>query len=81
MIKCEQYDYIEIVCMHRYPIKLILKSGVEIEGVGVDTKRNDARDECIEMHIDGEIELIVLDSILTLKVQVDNPHFKHFTFD
>jgi Rho-binding antiterminator len=67
--------------MHRYPIKLILKSGVEIEGVGVDTKRNDARDECIEMHIDGEIELIVLDSILTLKVQVDNPHFKHFTFD
>ncbi|MDX2322627.1 MAG: Rho-binding antiterminator [Moritella sp.] len=81
MIKCEQYDYIEIVCMHRYPIKLILKSGIEIEGVGVDTKRNDAREECIEMHIDGTVQLIVLDTILTLAVTVANPHFKLVTFD
>jgi len=80
-MKCDQYDYIEIVCMHRYPIKLILKSGAEIDGVGVDTKRNDAREECIEMHIAGAVKLVVLDTILTLEVQIDNPHFNSFTFD
>lgn len=80
-MKCEQYDYIEIVCMYQYPIKLILKSGCEIVGVGVDTKRNESREECIKMTIDGETSLVVLDTILTLEVQVDNPHFKSVTFD
>lgn len=81
MMKCDQYDYIEIVCMHQYPIKLTLKSGAEINGVGQDTQRNEAREECIQMMIDGAINLVVLDTILTLEVTVDNPHFKHVTFD
>ncbi|WP_043994098.1 Rho-binding antiterminator [Moritella sp. PE36] len=81
MMKCEQYDYIEIVCMHQYPIKLMLKSGVEIVGKGLDTKRNDNRDECIQMMVDGVTSLVVLDTILTLEVTVDNPHFKLVTFD
>jgi len=80
-MKCEQYDYIEIVCMHRYPIKLLLRTGIEIIGVGVDTQRNESREECIKMDIKGTIELIVLDSILTLEVIDDNPHFQSITFD
>lgn len=30
MLSCEQYDYIEIACMHRYPVLLTLKTGQEI---------------------------------------------------
>lgn len=81
MMKCEQYDYIEIVCMHRYPIKLTLKSGIEINGVGLDTQRNTNREECIKVAIDDRISLVVLDTILTLEVTVDNPHFQNVTFD
>lgn len=81
MMKCEQYDYIEIVCMHRYPIKLTLKSGIEINGVGLDTQRNTNREECIKVAIDDGISLVVLDTILTLEVTVDNPHFQNVTFD
>jgi len=81
MIKCDQYDYIEIVCMHRYPIKLTLKSGVEVQGKAIDTQRNEAREECMKMTIDGELRLLVLDTILTLEVTVDNPHFKQVRFD
>ncbi|MCJ8349432.1 Rho-binding antiterminator [Moritella sp.] len=81
MMKCDQYDYIEIVCMHQYPIKLTLQSGAEVVGFGLDTKRNDNRDECIQMMIDGVISLVVLDTILTLEVTIDNPHFKFVTFD
>ena len=81
MMKCDQYDYIEIVCMHQYPIKLMLKSGDELNGVGLDTQRNEAREECIKMEIDGVINLVVLDAILTLEVTVDNPHFQSIIFD
>jgi len=80
-MKCEQYDYIEIVCMHQYPIKLMLKSGADLYGVGLDTQRNEAREECIKMTIADEISLVVLDTILTLEVTVDNPHFKQVRFD
>ena len=80
-MKCDDYDYIEIVCMHQYPIKLTLKAGADINGVGLDTQRNEAREECIKMTIAGEITLVVLDTILTLEVTVDNPHFKQVTFD
>jgi len=67
--------------MHQYPIKLTLKSGAEINGVGLDTQRNEVREECIKMSIADEIILVVLDAILTLEVTVDNPHFNQVTFD
>ncbi|CAM3096499.1 Rho-binding antiterminator [Moritella viscosa] len=81
MMKCDQYDYIEIVCMHKYPVKLTLKSGAEIYGIGLDTQRNENRDECIKITVDDVIRLIVLDTILTLDVTVDNPHFQSVIFD
>lgn len=43
MISCEQYDYIEIVCLYHYPIELTMKSGERINGVALDTKRNDQK--------------------------------------
>jgi len=67
--------------MHRYPIKLTLKSGVEVQGKAIDTQRNEAREECMKMTIDGELRLLVLDTILILEVTVDNPHFKQVRFD
>ncbi|MEG3693144.1 Rho-binding antiterminator [Vibrio coralliirubri] len=80
MISCNDYDYIEIVCMHRYPIKLTLKSGEQIECVGLDTQRNDSREECIKVSIQGGQQLVVLTQIATLDVCVDNPHFQHVSF-
>ncbi|SBT11892.1 Rho-binding antiterminator [Vibrio celticus] len=80
MISCNDYDYIEIVCMHRYPIKLTLKSGEQIECVGLDTQRNDSREECIKVSIQGAEQLVVLTDLSTLEVGVDNPHFQQISF-
>ena len=80
MISCGEYDYIEIVCMHRYPIKLVMQSGDIIEGVAIDTQRNDAREECIKLEAEGELSLVKLDDIAKLTVSVDNPHFKEVVF-
>ncbi|MEZ8614772.1 Rho-binding antiterminator [Vibrio splendidus] len=80
MISCNDYDYIEIVCMHRYLIKLTLKSGEQIECVGLDTQRNDSREECIKVSIQGVEQLVVLTDLSTLEVCVDNPHFQQISF-
>ena len=37
MISCNQYDYIEIACMHNLSIELILKNGDGVCGVATDT--------------------------------------------
>ena len=80
MISCSQYDHIEIVCMHRYPIILTMKSGGVVKGTALDTQRNEFREECIKLSIAGEENLIVLDQISTLEVCKDNPHFRLVSF-
>lgn len=80
MISCSDYDYIEIVCMHRYPVKLTLHSGEQIEGVALDTQRNQDKDECIKLSIAAQEQLVVLTGIAELEVCVDNPHFKQKFF-
>ena len=80
MISCNEYDYIEIVCMHCYPIKLTMRSGEVVECVAVNTERNNAREECILVRIDSGQKLIVLDDIAKLEVCVENPHFAEISF-
>ena len=81
MISCNQHDYIEIVCMYHYPIKLTLKSGDIIEGIALDTQRNDQRDECIKIDIEGVEKLVVLEEIKMLEVMVENPHIQVAFFE
>lgn len=81
MISCNQHDYIEIVCMYRYPIKLTLRSGDIIQGIALDTQRNDQRDECIKIDIKGVEQLVVLQEIKMLEVIVENSHFRFVEFD
>lgn len=80
MISCNQYDTIEIVCMYHYPIQLTLKSGEKITCKALDTKRNDKRQECIQVNIQGAVALVVLDELSELRVNIDNPHFQVVSF-
>lgn len=76
MLSCQQYDYIEIACMYRYPLKLTMKSGTVIEAKALDTARNENREECIKVFMDKNEKLIVLDDIAILEVTLSNPHFQ-----
>ncbi|MFN0158046.1 MAG: Rho-binding antiterminator [Bacteroidota bacterium] len=80
MISCSNYDFVEIACMHRYPIKLTMKTGVTLECIAVDTKNNEARQECIKVNVNGTETLVRLDSISKLEVCVENQHFKEIYF-
>lgn len=80
MISCNQHDYIEIVCMYHYPLKLTMKSGAEIHGVALDTIRNKSKDECIKIESAGDEKLIILSEIKQLEVTQDNPHVQKVVF-
>ena len=80
MISCNQYDYIEIACMHRCPIVLTMKSGENLVCVALDTQVDEAHRECIKVSAEGVERLVVLDEIAELEVSVENPHFKHVSF-
>jgi Rho-binding antiterminator len=80
MISCNEYDYVEIVCMYRYPIKITLKTGTVIEGIALDTQYNDERKECIKVDVDDSETLIALAGIAMLEVGIENPHFQQISF-
>lgn len=88
MISCNEYDAIEIVCMHHYPIKINTKNNEVIECIALDTRINSAREECIQVKLKDsandleqlKTQLIVLSDIVTLTVCRENPHFQVVTF-
>jgi len=80
MISCELYDYIEVVCMFKYPVRLTLHSGAAFDGVAQDTARDELKQECIRITVESGEKLIILDEIRTLEVQVQNPHFERVEF-
>ncbi|MBB1278164.1 Rho-binding antiterminator [Pseudoalteromonas sp. SR43-3] len=81
MISCNQYDYIEIACMHHLSIELILKNGDGVCGIATDTKRNALKQECIAINVSGELKLIELTSISVIKALTQNPYFNKVHFE
>ncbi len=52
-------------------------------GKALDTQFNDDREECIKVEVGAENDqaLVVLDSISSMRVCVDNPHVEFVTFE
>ncbi|MCG9659110.1 hypothetical protein VME0621_03642 [Vibrio mediterranei] len=80
MISCSDYDYIEIACMYRYPVKLTMKVGLLLEGIALDTARDESNNECLKLNVKETDVLVILDEINKLEVLVENPHFSEVVF-
>ncbi|MCF2909339.1 Rho-binding antiterminator [Pseudoalteromonas sp. DL2-H2.2] len=80
MISCSDYDYFEIVCMFHYPITLSLRNGEELTGVAVDLCRDEQKNECIQLNVDGTLRHQQLKQIAKLTINVRNPHFSEKQF-
>ncbi len=50
-MSCSDYDYIKIICMHRYPIRMYLVNGDALDAVAIDTKRNHLKQDCIQVEV------------------------------
>lgn len=80
MISCHEYDYIEIACMYHYPVKLTLSNGSEVTGIALDTARNDTKQECLKIEVNGVQALIILNQVSKLTALIDNPYFTVVNF-
>lgn len=81
MISCAQHDYVEIACMYKLRVILTLRSGEELEGVAMDTQRNQDREECLKLKTGNDDQLVVLDQICRMVAAESNPHFAKVYFD
>ena len=81
MISCAQHDYIEIACLYRVPVVLLLHTGEEITGIAVDTARNENREECLRLRVGEEEQWVILDQLRSMEALAPNPHFRKVVFD
>jgi len=80
MISCHQHDYIEITCMYRFPVRLVLKTGEDLDGIACDTQLNENREECLKLKVGDAYHLVVLDNISRMEAKKANPHFDVIVF-
>jgi len=57
-----------------------MKAGDVIECIARDTTRNNSREECIRVIVNGIEADIVLSDLATLEVSIENPHFNIVSF-
>ena len=81
MISCNLHDYIEIVCLYRYPVSLTLKSGEIVTGTARDTAWKADREECIKIESEQRELLVILDTISSMRVTTENPHIDYVSFE
>jgi Rho-binding antiterminator len=75
VISCELHDFVEVVCMYGYQLRLILKNGEVIEGKAVDILSIDQQ-ELLVVVVDENGEKKQIDLIALAKMQVLTPNAK-----
>lgn len=80
MISCHIHDYIEISCLYRLKIKLLLKDGHEVIGIGKTTHYNENKDECMMVETKTGNMDIVLTEIISMIALENNQHFNKVIF-
>ncbi|MDF1582190.1 MAG: Rho-binding antiterminator [Methyloprofundus sp.] len=77
-ITCALHDYIEIVCMYGYQVKLQLKNGQIISGKALDIQTSvDKREYLL---IDNEPQKIELTQLVKMTVLTPNAKFDEVIF-
>ena len=80
MISCANHDYIEIACMYRFEIRLVLKNGQVEQGKAFQTALNENKEECLVLETQAGNKLIVLQQVVSIEAVTDNPHFGKVDF-
>lgn len=80
LISCELHDYIEVVCMYRYQIRLTLKDGATVEGKARDVITSPDKKEFLLLEMGVGPQQIELTTLRKLEVLSPNPQFREVVF-
>lgn len=78
-ISCELHDFVEVACMYRYQLKLILKNEQMIEGTAIDIVNTPERQECLIIDNDSRMQ-IELTQLVRMEVLTPNAKFREVIF-
>jgi Rho-binding antiterminator len=79
VISCELHDFVEVVCMYGYQLRLILKNGEVIEGKAVDILSIDQQ-ELLVVDDNGEKKQVDLIALAKMQVLTPNAKFSEVVF-
>ena len=79
-ISCELHDFVEVVCMYGYRLKLILKDGQVVEGKAIDIVNSADKRECLVIDND-ERQQIDLTRLAKMEVLTPNANLREVIFD
>ncbi len=79
-IDCNLYDYVEIACMYRYPVRAATTDGRILTGIASDTMVDADKVEYLELLVDGERDRLRLDRIASFEPLVENARFGKVRF-
>lgn len=79
VISCNLHDYVEIVCLYRYQVKLTLRDLQTIEGTAVDIRNNADKSEYLLVDT-GHMQQIELNQLKKLQVLTPNARFTEVVF-
>jgi Rho-binding antiterminator len=80
LISCANHDYVEIACMYKFEVKLVLKNSRIVKGKALQTTYNENREECIVLKTEIGSEKIVLEQVASMEAVRKNPHFGKINF-
>jgi Rho-binding antiterminator len=78
-IDCNVFDYVEAACLYRYPVRLRLVDGGQVDGTAVDTRAENGG-EFLVLDVDGRQEQVRLDRIAVLETRIDGAKFTRVPF-
>ncbi len=80
VIDCELHDFVEVACMYRYQLKLILKDGQVIEGKAIDIANTPDKRECLVIENDAR-QQVDLTLLAKMEVLTPNAKFREVVFE
>ncbi|WP_306163351.1 Rho-binding antiterminator [Pseudomonas sp. B14-6] len=80
-LDCSLYDFIEIVCMRNYELKVELLDGECLKARALTTKISTSKEEYLQLESPGRIQEVRLDMILAITILEENSGYlrKEFT--
>ena len=81
MLKCDLHDYLEIICMFHYNVKVVTKKGASYSGLAEDVLLSDKRQEVLRIKtVDQEQIEVVTEEIEEIQVITPNARFQTVRF-
>jgi Rho-binding antiterminator len=73
-LNCDLHDYLEIACLYKFEVELLLTDGTMILGVAITTKTIE-KNEYLEVNSGGELITVPVLKLKSMRSCIENPHF------